>query len=161
MLCRIAALALGLLGLPGVAWACSCTNAGPRAAFQRSAAVFLGRVTHVGLVRQGQYGAEGTVRLLVQRSMKGVQASDTAVVNYEAVTSCAVEFVQGREYLVYTLRAADGRLWTNYCTGTTVIECAAPDLQALGEPLPARARDCTPRVRVPRERLAEPRRPAS
>ena len=150
-------MAAGLLVLSRPAFACSCTNGGPRIARQQSAAVFLGRVLSIAPSRTLPYGEVGVARLLVTRAIKGTAARDTVTLEYLVGTggNCGIELKRGMRLLVYASapQPPATELWTDYCAGTKGIECAAYDLQELGIPLPSWARDCRPSI-IKRDRRA-------
>lgn len=109
------------------AFGCECAEGwNAEAAFRRSALVFRGRIDESFLSRALEwYGIVRTRAALctfrIQEEFKGEASRFVRV--YDGIGgagggACAVPFEDGVEYLVYAYRDADGRLWTDFCTGT-------------------------------------------
>lgn len=143
----IAVLSLALL--PSLAWACSCSNGGPRTAVRNSSAVYLGRLLKLGARHPSRARSVRTARLVVTLAVKGVHKADTVEVDADIGTSCGLNMRVGGEYLVYAVATPSDptHLFTDYCAGTTSVGCAADDLKELAVAVPRRARSC--RLRPP------------
>ena len=94
----------------------------PCAAFWSASAVFAGRVESI--VRAGQ---ERRVTFAVLDGYRGV-AAPTVTVGVASGAPCATRFRQGREFVVYARRAADGAAMLLDCSRTRELEDAAADL---------------------------------
>jgi len=130
------------------------------ARLETSAAVLVGRVVSVRSAQRSVYRYdsprwERVARVVVTEAVKGVAAGDTAAVQFlletrETAGNCGWAFDVGKSYLIYAgstahaggAEPADAPLVTSYCHGTERLECAAPDLKALGAPVPPGAGDC-------------------
>ena len=168
---RIAILVLATVGSASAAHACDCFNGGPRAARTAAVAVYVGRVliTAPYAAAPDDLGAarvatqERRARLLVSQGVKGAAAGDTATLVYLVSdgVNCGTTLERGRRYLIYARRdrAITGALTTDGCAGTTPLECAAPDLRALGVQVPKGAGDCRRPRSSPRRGLAPTRMP--
>lgn len=104
---------------------CSCAIRSPQVSHARAEAVFEGVVTRVGEM-SGELGQPVTLR--VTRAWKGADA-DTLVV-YD-MHPCGVYFRAGEGYLVYGMRAEDGRLYTTFCARSRPLADAGEDVRAL------------------------------
>jgi hypothetical protein len=104
---------------------CSCAIRSPEISYAQAQAVFEGVVVHVGDM-SGDLGQP--VSLRVTRAWKNA-AAETAIVH--DAHPCGVYFHPGETYLVYALRAEDGRLYTTFCARTRRVADAAEDLRAL------------------------------
>lgn len=142
----LGSFALLTFALPGVARACSCFNGGARNALRRSTAVYLGEVLSTAAKRKVQFGDVRLARIRVSHAIKGVRAGDTQAVEYLVDTggNCGLPLVRGMKVLIYATAVPGGTsLFTGYCAGTKLEECAAPDLRELGASVPRGARDCS------------------
>ena len=156
---RLSFAALMLATYPAAVHACSCFNAGPRNALRRSAAVFLGRVVSTTPRGQERDGEIRVAQFKVTHAIKGVDAGQTKAVEYLVDTggNCGLPLGPGMKLLVYAMPATNGQTpWADYCTGTKLQECAAPDLRALGVAVPRGSRDCS--ISPPKRSPAPPPR---
>ncbi len=148
----VLALSLSLAGGPyaGTAHACSCAGSSDAsAAYDGADAVFAGEMVRGGL--EDPDPADGTmmggVEFRVIDAWKGVSEDSVVLYGQEMVyygeieegemvgsSSCAYIFEKGGRYLVYADRFEDG-FTTGTCDGTTKLEDAGKDLEALGPPL--------------------------
>jgi hypothetical protein len=146
-------LTVGLATAP-TARACMCTEPPPPAqALEQAGAVFSGRCVEVERTEmETAYGKLPKLRVLfeVKATWKGLDggpartdedAGDETMRprTVEVWTGagggdCGFAFEEGKSYLVYAHRAADGTLSTDICTRTRQSDRAAGDLDALGEP---------------------------
>jgi hypothetical protein len=114
---------------------------------RRAAAVFLGRVVSTAPRRQGSFGEIRVALFRVTTAIKGTKSDETREVEYLVDTggNCGLSLARGMNLLVYAVSARTAQtLSTDSCEGTKFQECAAPDLRALGVPVPRGSRDCDP-----------------
>lgn len=131
-----AILVAALAGLaPHSAAACSCAQPTPEQAFERSTAVFAGRVVDIdtpflawlGLERSGSYD----VTFAVSRRWKGVDRDSITVRTRLTGESCGYSFEMGGDYLVFVARGPAAGLETGMCSGTRDLAGAETELRAL------------------------------
>lgn len=148
----VLALSLSLAGGPyaGTAHACSCAGVSDAsAAYDGADAVFAGEMVRGGLEDPDPADGMmmGGVEFRVIDAWKGVSGDSAVLYGQEMVyygeieegemvtsSSCAYIFEKGGRYLVYADRFEDG-FTTGICDGTTKLEGAGKDLEALGPPL--------------------------
>jgi len=115
--------------------ACTCSApAGAAEAFQRSSAVFKGKVTEIdrpffdriGLTQSGSY----RVGFEVLKQWKGTLSKTTVVITRLTGEACGFPFERGKEYLVYAV-SEPRDIQTGICTGTKNIVDAAEEIQQL------------------------------
>ena len=132
MLCLLLAASLAFGAEAGLA--CTCVPPkGPAEEFELAAAVFSGKVVEVRKHRRGGdmfAGVEAVMR--VQRVWKGVRAETVSVFTASHSAACGYGFKEGRTYLVYAYKDAQGRLSTGICGRTRRLKNAGEDLKELG-----------------------------
>ena len=143
---RFGIIVTSLIVVAPAAQACTCSNGGAEAAFNRSAAVFLGRVVFISPPGRGRFGEVRTARVEVLESLKGVAKADTVPVVFDSESSCNPGFRVARNFLIYADVAPVGlpALITDHCAGTKPLSCVAPDYQALKRRPPRGAGNCYP-----------------
>jgi len=106
----------------------SCVGGSPAQYYERADAVFTGAVANVDTTGWGL-----VVELSVFHSWKGI-ASETVTVR-TSLTTVGVDFILGKEYLVYA-ESTDHviELATDICDGTRESAGASTDLEYLGAP---------------------------
>jgi hypothetical protein len=126
------------LAFPEKTYACSCAEINPKEAFERSEAVFAGKVLNTKQERQ-QEGFAGAIRyrdanlLEVDQVWKGLDQSQTIIYDDGHEASCGIEFEAGKSYLVYVYTGDDGDFYTGLCSRTAEISSAGADLRLLGQ----------------------------
>jgi von Hippel-Lindau disease tumor suppressor protein len=109
---------IAVLAQASVAWPCSCLSpAGPPCALGVDAVVFVGSVTWQSEDREAN-GGEGVSRSLfsVSEAFAGVGGGQIEV--QSDLTSCGVQFAEGRSYLVVGGRREDGSVRVHACSNT-------------------------------------------
>lgn len=121
---------------------CSCVGPrDPRSALETSAAVFTGRVVAVRDTMVGTAAEHGPwqmrrVTLEVDGVWKGVESATVVVLTGMGGGDCGFPFRRGESYLVYTAGGTPGEpLRVGICGRTALLEHAAADLHALGDPV--------------------------
>jgi len=121
--------------VPEAALACRCPAHLPFSkAYGRAQSVVTGKVSAVAPNSDGN-GSTATVT--VSHSWKA-QAPET--ISVSTSTTCAFNFVQGEEYLLYLYRTPEGSYYTSKCVGDLPIakaESALSWLKIHGSPSPA------------------------
>lgn len=121
-----------LVAAPGIAAACTCpVPPEPSAAFDASAAVFTGHVTHVIHLADG--------RILVQIERNTVWSGPTdeyVLVRTRSPRACGVSFRAGQDWLVYATEDIDGVLTASSCGRSRQAAGAEDDYASLGEGTP-------------------------
>ena len=114
--------------------ACTCVPLkGPAEELELAAAVFSGKVVEIRRHKRGEdifAGVEAVVR--VERVWKGVEATTVSVFTASHSAACGYGFKEGRTYLVYAYKDAEGRLSTGICGRTRRLKDAGEDLKELG-----------------------------
>ena len=124
------ALVGALCALPAVAVACSCAPPpAPKIALEKSAAVFVGRVTSVETS-----DFSNKYQFSVSKQWKGIKGNTTSIVTATDSAACGINFDSDRDYLVYAFKNDDNQLRTNLCSRTKRAADAATDLAELGAP---------------------------
>lgn len=124
--------------VPESAFACSCAEVSPTEAFNKSEAVFVGKVLESKQERI-QDGIVGGISYRdanlfeVAEIWKGSNQSQMIIYEAGAEASCGIEFELGETYLVYTYKNDDGELLTGLCNRTIEVSKAGEDLQFLGQ----------------------------
>lgn len=109
--------------------ACECTRPGSmEQEFMHSNAVFVGEVVSISRSK-----VEQKIRLRVDRYWKGKEQPYIEVASPLNERPCGIDFVQGRQYLVYAFENDAGNYVTNSCKRTQKRSDATADLQYLGE----------------------------
>ena len=116
---------------PKRSMACSCgENPPPPEALAQATAVFSGRVV-AGSYDKSVYTA--SVRIL--GVWKGsVSEPIEELLTHPQCCLCGLVLEKGQDYLIYAYEN-DGHLWVSTCSRTVLLDQAAADLSALGEPL--------------------------
>jgi hypothetical protein len=104
---------------------CDCALKTPAQWFSAADAVFVGEVTQPG-EDNGRAGA--TAQFKVTQPLKG-KLQDNVTVDYDFGGSQAVQFQQGKSYLIYAV--GQDRLMTDSCCGTKPFNAAVDDLKAI------------------------------
>ena len=127
------AVIAGLLGLQGLALACTCAQpASVQEGLQRADAVFAGLVERFELKGSGRLA---TFR--VHTVWKGPETHHIQVATGGGDGDCGYHFIAGVEYLVFAHRDASDTLRTSICTRTKQASGEAiDDLKALGSGTP-------------------------
>lgn len=126
------ALTGALCALPSVAVACSCAPPpAPKIALEKSAAVFVGKVTSV---EKSQFSSK--FQFSVSKKWKGIEGNTASIVTASDSAACGINFDENRDYLIYAFKSeGDDQLRTNLCTRTKRVADAADDLAELGAPV--------------------------
>lgn len=123
--------------------ACKCSQATPEQSFERSRAVFSGRVVDVvepsPAERRSPRSDEAPnflsgvkVTFEVSEVWKGNNKQRLVVSTSDSSASCGYSFQEGEEYLVYA-SGEEAKLQTGLCSGTKPLSNARADLAVLGE----------------------------
>lgn len=128
------------MSFPSISHACTCESIGPPCqSFWATPVVFSARAVDVKVVAKevGKKGSGGftmhvEVRFAVSAEYRGSVGPTVELVTGAGGGDCGYNFEQGREYLVYAHRGADGVLSTGICTPTKALEDAVEDLQFIG-----------------------------
>lgn len=114
--------------------ACTCVpSKGPAEDLKLAAAVFSGKVVEIRRhKRGGDIFARVEAVLRVERVWKGVEATTVSVFTASHSATCGYGFKEGRTYLVYAHKDAEGRLSTGICWRTRRLKDAGKDLRELG-----------------------------
>ncbi|MDQ0154533.1 hypothetical protein [Robertmurraya andreesenii] len=121
---------------PNNIYACSCVGIEPAEAFEKSEAVFLGRVlnTKPEQVHDGVTVSYRTANLFeVTQIWKGTHQSQMLVFDNGYVESCGIGFEEGKTYLVYASKNENGEFRTGLCSRTEEASKAGEDLKFLGQ----------------------------
>lgn len=129
--CLLALAGLVLVGAP--AHACSCAIEGPRAAFDRSDAVFTAEV----LDRTSDDRGLATYGVQVQRVYKGEPVGDVVVVSSASGASCGLEGISLGQTRLFLVTGQAPVYAGNLCLGSGVSQSEAERL--LGPPTDATA----------------------
>src|SRR5574341_1514226 len=133
VLALVIGVSTGLLGLQGLAFACTCAQpASVQDGLKQADAVFLGLVERFELKGTGRIA---TFR--VHTVWKGPEASRVRVSTGGGDGDCGYHFIAGVEYLVLAHRGASDSLQTSICSRTKPASGeAVDDLKALGPGAP-------------------------
>ena len=132
-LCIVGTLLMGV----EAGQACTCMAPATAAeAFEKSSAVFKGKVTRIyrsfldtaGITRTGNY----RVKFEVTKRWKGSQAKSIVVITRLSGEACGFPFEEKMEYLVY-VAAGPANIETGICTGTKSIVGADPEMVQLDQ----------------------------
>ncbi|MEV6243609.1 hypothetical protein [Lentzea sp. NPDC051838] len=124
---RLAAAAVLMAGLTaataGTAHACSCVPFTEEQLLERADHVFQARV----LSKSEEPDQMMRYRVVVSQERKGDVPRYLSVISHRSSATCGVEFVVGKDYVVYaTGDAKDRRVETHLCSGTRVADLARP-----------------------------------
>ncbi|MBB6447875.1 hypothetical protein [Bacillus benzoevorans] len=122
---------------PSITNACSCAELpGVEEEFERSQAVFSGKVVDVREKRSLKGELTKSVLFEVTNTWKGVKQSQIIIITGQGGGSCGFHFNEGQEYLVYayesTMYGAKS-LVTTICDRTNELSVLQEDLTILGE----------------------------
>lgn len=132
MRCLLLAATLAFGAEAGLACTCAPSK-GPAEELQSAAAVFSGKVVKVRKHRQGaDIFARVEAVLRVERAWKGAEEATVSVFTSSHSAACGYGFREGRTYLVYAHKNAEGRLSTGICGRTRRLKDAGEDLKELG-----------------------------
>ncbi|MGE6346910.1 cobalamin biosynthesis protein CbiN [Bacillus mycoides] len=112
---------------PEKSYACDCINVSPEDAFQKNDVVFEGKVLEV----QEKDGGGIKTLFEVKKIWKGTSSSQ--IIIYTSVSSCAVRFAEGGEYLVFSSYRGEGKLETSICSGTKRLDEAEAEKKYLAQ----------------------------
>ena len=123
-----------LMMAPGPALACSCVRPGtPSEELAKSAVVFAGKALSVREYERKGDIVSGmdptTVEFEVSRIWKGDSYQTVYLATARSGASCGFTFVEGEDYLVYSVNGTQVSL----CSRTRELSRAAEDLSVLGE----------------------------
>jgi SdrD B-like domain/Carboxypeptidase regulatory-like domain/Tissue inhibitor of metalloproteinase len=131
----------GLLigALPSPVNACQCSRTAPPCEeFPQASAVFIGRVidsaeqkTETDTDGKKRTYDVGIIRFEVEEVFKGIESRIIEIHSGTTGADCGYWFTRGERYLVYAYGDQPGRLGTNVCTRTRLVEKATEDLQYL------------------------------
>ncbi len=129
-----------LLFLNSEVWACTCIRVPPEESFERSTAVFAGRVVEKEfsksipeLILRGYSSADPVkVTFEVSEIWRGPDYKTIVLTTAVSEASCGYSFREGEEYLVYAY-GKENRLETGLCSGTKLLSEAQADILAFGE----------------------------
>jgi len=129
VLVLVIGVSTGLLGLQGLALACTCAQpASVQEGLQQADEVFAGLVERFELKGSGRVA---TFR--VRRVWKGPKTHRIQVATGGGDGDCGYHFIVGMEYLVFAHRGASDTLQTSICSRTKQASGeAVDDLKALG-----------------------------
>jgi hypothetical protein len=141
LLSAVSGALLATIGIVSEAHACSCYAGPPDSWAARADAVFLGRPVAVGPSVFSEFGGIATT-FAVDSVWKGDVRRRVVVVTDRS--SCGGYFPPGETYLVFAWRSRGGRLMTNPCTGTGLVESSAQAFEVLGAGAPPGPRSWLP-----------------
>jgi hypothetical protein len=99
------------------------------AAVEEMDAVFSGRVSRTARVRGPEHWLETTFE--IEGQWKGKEIKRLRVRTPWFAALCGFPFEHGKRYLVYALEEDDGRLYTNACTRTKLLDDAEEEILQL------------------------------
>jgi hypothetical protein len=99
------------------------------AAVEEMDAVFTARVTRTARVRGPEHWLETTLE--IEARWKGEEAKRVRVRTPWFAALCGFPFEHGKRYLVYAVIEDDGRLYTDACTRTKLLEQAEEEVMQL------------------------------
>jgi hypothetical protein len=139
---RTVLLPLALLAFaPAAAFACRCpAHRSLSDAYRRAASVITGKVT---ALQKNADGNGSTATLTVSQSWK---AQAPQIISVSTSTTCAFNFVEGEEYLLYLYRTEKGGYYTSKCVGDLPLakaETALSWLKLHGKASPAQQSEST------------------
>lgn len=128
-------LVAGMWGIPHVSRACSCLPPEPpQAAFEQSAAVFVGVTVAVAEIGGGDTLPRRRYDFEVKGFWKGDPPRRVALTSAASSAACGRSFDVGEAYLVYASAGPDGELVDHLCSRTRPRASADEDLEVLGPP---------------------------
>ncbi len=109
--------------------ACECAPLDtPKQALTNSKTVFSGKVIDID---KSLIALENKISFQVYNSYKGISDKEITIYTAQDSAACGFKFQENKEYLVYVYEY-DGKLETNFCTRTKLLENANDDLKELG-----------------------------
>lgn len=122
---------------PSITSACSCAElSSVEEAFERSAAVFSGKVLDIKKKKSLKGYTYKSVLFEVTNTWKGVEQTQIIIITGEGGGDCGFNFIEENEYLVYanesTMYGAKS-LVSSMCGRTNVLISSQNDLAVLGE----------------------------
>ena len=131
MFCLLLAASLAFGTETGLA--CTCVpSKGPGEDLKLATAVFSGKVIEIRRHKVGDVFARAEAVLRVERVWKGGEATTVSVFTASHSATCGYGFKEGRTYLVYAYKDAEGRLSTGICSRTRRLKDAGEDIKVLG-----------------------------
>ena len=115
--------------------ACSCSAPATAAeAFEKSTAVFRGRVTKISIPSLDWIGVTRTgarrVKFEVLKQWKGVASESAVVITRLSSEGCGFPFEEQKEYLVFVV-AEQKHVQSGICTGTKAVSDAEQEIDEL------------------------------
>lgn len=124
--CSLTGLAAFFILIPLNASACRCPEHVPSATYYKKAQfVVTGKVLEVHANAKGDMW---TATVTVDRAWK---ADVPKTISISTSTTCAFDFTQGAEYLLYLFPTKDGSYYTSKCVGNLPLANAEPRLKWL------------------------------
>ncbi|MCG3157648.1 MAG: hypothetical protein DKINENOH_04284 [bacterium] len=121
--------ALVMIAAASPAQPCSCVPTPPPAqAFEQADAVLTGMVIDI---QEGPASYSLTVRISASEVWKGKKDLTAEIITASNSAMCGFYFQKGKTYLIYAYENPEGRLATNNCTRTKLIDRAGEDLAFL------------------------------
>jgi hypothetical protein len=123
---------------PGSAHACSCAISTPQERYERSEAVFIGRVVDIDDSREfvSELGSpqHRRVDMHVTERWKGIRSNFVTVATGMGGGDCGYDFESNKEYLIYagTDFYGNGEFSTGICGGVTPLTEAREEIETLG-----------------------------
>jgi hypothetical protein len=115
-----------LILVPETASACRCPeHASATTCYKKAQLVIIGKVLEV---QANPGGDQTTATLTVDRAWK---ADVPKTISISTSTTCAFNFTQGTEYLLYLFRTPNGGYYTSKCVGNLPVREAASRLKWL------------------------------
>ncbi len=125
----VAAASVLALLFPRLASACQCIGDVPLCqSFWQADAVFSGEVLSFENIDPKQVLSRRVARVRVDRVWRGQVQGTIEVTTGAGGGDCGYSFRRGSTYLVYAYKTQDGKLTTNICSPTKLLDKAAADL---------------------------------
>ncbi len=125
----VAAASVLALLFPRLASACQCIGDVPLCqSFWQADAVFSGEVLSFENIDPKQVLSRRVAHVRVDRVWRGQVQGTIEVTTGAGGGDCGYSFRRGSTYLVYAYRTQDGKLTTNICSPTKLLDKAAADL---------------------------------
>ncbi len=121
--------ALVMIAAASPVHSCDCVPIPPPAqAFEQADAVLMGRVIDI---QEEPASYSLTVRISATEVWKGKKDLTAEIITASNSAMCGFYFQKGKTYLIYACENPEGRLATNNCTRTRLIDRAGEDLAFL------------------------------